>query len=231
MLEYVRMEYPAWAYIMFWSIPILTYVWLAGMWAAMVDDKKLRIKEKKKMNWLSALGTTLLCVIVGLGGYGGGVWYASDILLESVVSDVKEITSTADEVLSDVKSFASQKNIDRKIDKIRTSLENSVENDLNVISKDIGEANKRISELTEEINSSIVEIKHMLLNVEGNVKNYAKDSVTKSAEEIKKELGVMYDKVDSLYKQLGEVSNTLDIIKESKVGQRILKQAAKNRTK
>jgi methyl-accepting chemotaxis protein len=100
-----------------------------------------------------------------------------------------------------------------------------------VISKDIGEANKRISELTEEINSSIVEIKHMLLDVEGNVKNYAKDSVTKSAEEIKKELGVMYDRVDSLYKQLGEVSNTLDTIKESKVGQRILKQAAKNRAK
>jgi hypothetical protein len=41
----------------------------------------------------------------------------------------------------------------------------------------------------------------------------------------------MYDKVDSLYKQLGEVSNTLDTIKESKVGQRILKQAAKNRAK
>ena len=219
------------ANIVIWCFPILTYLWIVGMWAAMVDDKKLRTKEKKKMNWLSALGTTLLCVIVGVAGYGGGVWYASDILLESVVSDVKEITNTADEVLSDVKSFASQKNIDRKIDKIRTSLENSVENDLNVISKDIGEANKRISELTEEINSSIVEIKHMLLNVEGNVKNYAKDSVTKSAEEIKKELGVMYDKVDSLYKQLGEVSNTLDIIKESKVGQRILKQAAKNRTK
>ena len=215
------------ANIVIWCFPILTYVWLAGMWAAMVDDKKLRIKEKKKMNWLSALGTTLLCVIVGVAGYGGGVWYASDILLESVVSDVKEITNTADEVLSDVKSFASQKNIDRKIDKIRTSVENSVENDLNVISKDIGEANKRISELTDAINSSIVEIKHMLLEVEGNVsnvKNYAKDSITKSEEEIKKELGVMYDKVDSLYTQLGEVSNTLDTIKESKIGKRIFKK-------
>jgi hypothetical protein len=92
-----------------------------------------------------------------------------------------------------------------------------------VISKDIDEANKRISELTEEIKSSIVEIKHMLLDVEGNVKNYAKDSVTKSEVEIKKELGVMYDKVDSLYKQLGEVSNTLDTIKESKVGKKIFK--------
>ena len=224
-------QYPIWTSFLFLSVPILIYLWLVGMWAAMVDDKKRRVKEKKKMNWLSAFGTTLLCVIVGVVGYGGGAWYASDILLESVVSDVKEITNTADEVLSDVKSFASQKNIDRKIDKIRTSVENSVENDLNVISKDIGEANKRISELTEEINSSIVEIKHMLLDVEGNVKNYAKDSVTKSAEEIKKELGVMYDRVDSLYKQLGEVSNTLDTIKESKVGQRILKQAAKNRAK
>jgi len=92
-----------------------------------------------------------------------------------------------------------------------------------VISKDIDEANKRISELTEEIKSSIVEIKHMLLDVEGNVKNYAKDSVIKSEVEIKKELGVMYDKVDSLYKQLGEVSNTLDTIKESKVGKKIFK--------
>jgi hypothetical protein len=33
----------------------------------------------------------------------------------------------------------------------------------------------------------------------------------------------MYDKVDSLYKQLGEVSNTLDTIKESKVGKKIFK--------
>jgi hypothetical protein len=64
----------------------------------------------------------------------------------------------------------------------------------------------------------------MLLDVEGNVKNYAKDSVTKSEVEIKKELGVMYDKVDSLYKQLGEVSNTLDTIKESKIGKRIFKR-------
>ena len=216
-------QYPIWTSFLFLSVPILTYLWLVGMWAAMVDDKKRRVKEKKKMNWLSAFGTTLLCVIVGVVGYGGGAWYASDILLESVVSDVKEITNTADEVLSDVKSFASQKNIDRKIDKIRTSVENSVENDLNVISKDIGEANKRISELTEEIKSSIVEIKHMLLDVEGNVKNYAKDSVIKSEVEIKKELGVMYDKVDSLYKQLEEVSNTLDTIKESKVGKKIFK--------
>jgi hypothetical protein len=33
----------------------------------------------------------------------------------------------------------------------------------------------------------------------------------------------MYDKVDSLYKQLEEVSNTLDTIKESKVGKKIFK--------
>lgn len=211
------------ANIVIWCIPILIYLWIGGMWVAMVDDKKRRTKEKKKMNWLSALGTTLLCVIVGVAGYGGGAWYASNILLDSVVSDVQEITSTADEVLSEVKSFTSKKSIDRKIDKIRTSVENSVENDLNVISKDIDEANKRISELTEEIKSSIVEIKHMLLDVEGNVKNYAKDSVTKSEVEIKKELGVMYDKVDSLYKQLEEVSNTLDTIKESKVGKKIFK--------
>ena len=212
------------ANIVIWCIPILIYLWIGGMWVAMVDDKKRRTKEKKKMNWLSALGTTLLCVIVGVAGYGGGAWYASNILLDSVVSDVQEITSTADEVLSEVKSFTSKKSIDRKIDKIRTSVENSVENDLNVISKDIDEANKRISELTEEIKSSIVEIKHMLLDVEGNVKNYAKDSVIKSEVEIKKELGVMYDKVDSLYKQLGEVSNTLDTIKESKIGKRIFKR-------
>ena len=216
-------QYPIWTSFLFLSVPILIYLWLVGMWAAMVDDKKRRTKEKKKMNWLSALGTTLLCVIVGVAGYGGGAWYASNILLDSVVSDVQEITSTADEVLSEVKSFTSKKSIDRKIDKIRTSVENSVENDLNVISKDIDEANKRVSELTEEIKSSIVEIKHMLLDVEGNVKNYAKDSVIKSEVEIKKELGVMYDKVDSLYKQLGEVSNTLDTIKESKVGKKIFK--------
>jgi DNA anti-recombination protein RmuC len=49
------------------------------------------------------------------------------------------------------------------------------------------------------------------------------DKVTKSEEEIKKQLGEMYDRVDVLYKDLDKLSSTIDTAKETFLGKLIIK--------
>ena len=46
----------------------------------------------------------------------------------------------------------------------------------------------------------------------------------KSEEEVKKQLGEMYDKVDVLYKELENISNTIDVAKETFLGKYIIKE-------
>ena len=56
------------------------------------------------------------------------------------------------------------------------------------------------------------------------VKIVINDKVTKSEEEVKKQLGEMYNKVDVLYKDLENISNTIDTAKETFLGKYIIKE-------
>ena len=50
------------------------------------------------------------------------------------------------------------------------------------------------------------------------------DKITNSEEEVKKQLGEMYDKLDVLYKELEEVSILVDKAKETFLGKTIFKE-------
>ena len=56
-----------------------------------------------------------------------------------------------------------------------------------------------------------------------DVFTFINDKVTQSEVEVKKQFGEMYDKVDSLYKDLGEVSTLLDKAKETFFGKAVFK--------
>ena len=73
-------NYPDWINVLFWSLPLTTYMWLLGMWATMKDNEPE--EEKEEMTLIRALGTTLLCVLVGVVGFGGGSWYTSNKLFK-----------------------------------------------------------------------------------------------------------------------------------------------------
>ena len=102
-------EYPLWIDVVLWSIPLLIYMWILGMWAS-AKDNQLE-EEKEEMTFIRALGTTLLCVLVGVVGIGGGSWYTTDKLFSPLIKEVKETTFTARSVLREIKSFATKSTI------------------------------------------------------------------------------------------------------------------------
>ena len=81
-------NYPMWIEVVFWSIPLLIYMWILGMWANAKDNQPE--EEKEEMTFIRALGTTLLCVLVGVVGVGGGSWYTTKKLFNPLIKEDKK---------------------------------------------------------------------------------------------------------------------------------------------
>jgi len=77
--------------------------------------------------------------------------------------------------------------------------------------------------LSKELMEVHMELEMELSDLEDNTKAFINDKVTQSEVEVKKQFGEMYDKVDSLYKDLGEVSTLLDKAKETFFGKAVFK--------
>ena len=77
--------------------------------------------------------------------------------------------------------------------------------------------------LSKELMEVHMELEVELSDLEDNTKAFINDKVTQSEVEVKKQFGEMYDKVDSLYKDLGEVSTLLDKAKETFFGKAVFK--------
>ena len=67
------------------------------------------------------------------------------------------------------------------------------------------------------------ELEKQLLNLENNTKDFVDNKVTESEKEVKKQLGEMYNRVDSLYKDLEDLTGKLDKAKETFLGKYIIK--------
>ena len=214
-------EYPLWIDVLFWSILVLMYMWILGMWANAKDNQPK--EEKEEMTLVRAVGTTLLCVLIGVLGFGGGSWYTTDKLFSPLIKEVKETTFTARSVLREIKSFATKEEFDRRLKEIRSLVKEDIDSDLEKLSNDFDNVNERILLLSHELMEVHMEIKQQLFDLEDSVKSFVNDKVTKSEEEIKKQLGEMYDRVDVLYKDLEKISSTIDTAKETFLGKFIIK--------
>ena len=214
-------EYPLWIDVVFWSIPLLVYMWILGMWASAKDNQPE--EEKEEMTFIRALGTTLLCVLVGVVGIGGGSWYTTDKLFSPLIKEVEETTSTARSVLREIKSFATKEEFNRRLNEIRSLVKEDIDSDLEKLSSDFDNVNERILLLSKELMEVHMEIEQQLFDLEDSTKSFVNDKVTKSEEETKKQLGEMYDRVDVLYKDLDKLSSTIDTAKETFLGKLIIK--------
>ena len=214
-------EYPLWIDVVFWSIPLLVYMWILGMWASAKDNQPE--EEKEEMTFIRALGTTLLCVLVGVVGVGGGSWYTTDKLFSPLIKEVEETTSTARSVLREIKSFATKEEFNRRLNEIRSLVKEDIDSDLEKLSSDFDNVNERILLLSKELMEVHMELEMELFNLEDNTKSFIDGKVTESEKEIKKQLGEMYDRVDMLYKDLEKLSSTIDTAKETFLGKLIIK--------
>jgi len=211
-------DYPDWINILFWTLPLTVYMWLLGMWATMKDNEPE--EEKEEMTLIKALGTTLLCVLVGVIGIGGGSWYTTNKLFDPLIKQVKNTTSNANVVLRQVKDITSKEEMNRNLNKISSTVINEVSSDF---TNKIDDVNVRILLLSDELMEVHTELEKQLLNLENNTKDFVDNKVTESEKEVKKQLGEMYNRVDSLYKDLEDLTGKLDKAKETFLGKYIIK--------
>jgi hypothetical protein len=215
MFEY---EYPHWISILILSMPLTVYMWLLGMWANMKDNEPK--EEKEEMTLIRALGTTLLCVLVGVIGIGGGSWYTTNKLFDPLIKQVKNTTSNANVVLRQVKDITSKEEMNRNLNKISSTVINEVSSDF---TNKIDDVNVRILLLSEEMGELHMELEQQLFDLEDSTKSFINNKVTESEKEVKKQLGEMYNRVDSLYKDLEDLTGKLDKAKETFLGKYIIK--------
>ena len=211
-------NYPIWIDIIFWSLPLIVYMWCLGVWANIKDTQSK--EEKEEMTLVKALGTTLLCVFVGIIGVGGGSWYTTNKLFDPLIKDVKGITFTVQSVLREVKGFATKEELSIRLKSIGNSVREDISNDFN---KKIEGVNERLLLLSHELMEVHMELEMELSNLENNTKTFINDKVTKSEEEVRKQFGEMYDKLDVLYKDLENLSGIIDSAKETLLGKYIIK--------
>ena len=211
-------NYPIWIDIIFWSLPLIAYVWCLGIWANIKDTQSK--EEKEEMTLVKALGTTLLCVFVGIIGVGGGSWYTTNKLFDPLIKDVKGITFNVQSVLREVKGFATKEELSIRLKSIGNSVREDISNDFN---KKIEDVNERLLLLSHELMEVHMELEMELSNLENNTKTFINDKVTKSEEEVRKQFGEMHDKLDVLYKDLENLSGIIDSAKETLLGKYIIK--------
>ena len=211
-------NYPIWIDIIFWSLPLIAYMWCLGIWANIKDTQSK--EEKEEMTLVKALGTTLLCVFVGIIGVGGGSWYTTNKLFDPFIKDVKGITFTVQSVLREVKGFATKEELSIRLKSIGNSVREDISNDFN---KKIEDVNERLLLLSHKLMEVHLELEMELSNLENNTKTFINDKVTKSEEEVRKQFGEMYDKLDVLYKDLENLSGIIDSAKETLLGKYIIK--------
>ena len=211
-------NYPIWIDIIFWSLPLIVYMWCLGVWANIKDTQPK--EEKEEMTLVKALGTTLLCVFVGIIGVGGGSWYTTNKLFDPLIKDVKGITFNVQSVLREVKGFATKEELSIRLKSIGNSVREDISNDFN---KKIEDVNERLLLLSHELMEVHMELEMELSNLENNTKTFINDKVTKSEEEVRKQFGEMHDKLDVLYKDLENLSGIIDSAKETLLGKYIIK--------
>jgi hypothetical protein len=211
-------NYPDWINVLFWSLPLTTYMWLLGMWATMKDNEPE--EEKEEMTLMKALGTTLLCVLVGVIGIGGGSWYTTNKIFDPLIKQIKNTTSNANVVLKQVKEITSREEMNKNLNKISNTVINEVSSDF---TEKIDDVNVRILLLSDELMEVHIELEQQLSDLEDDTKSFVNNKVSDSEKEVKKQIGEMYDRVDSLYKDLENLTVKLDKAKETFLGKYIIK--------
>jgi len=221
-------EYPIWISILFWSIPLTIFVWLVGMWAAHEDYKKehnIKGWSDKDMNAKQIILTSILSVIVGMTGWLGGIYYGSLSMFDTMYANVGQELDLLETKLENV----STKKIESQLEQLKVKVLNKVPSQQDVIdmSKQVDEINERIVMLATETQSLFTDLKFSvredLNNTTTELTNTVESSITAQSDSVKKQFGEMYDKVDSLYKDLGEVSTLLDKAKETFFGKAVFK--------
>ena len=219
------MDQHTWIWFIIYLMPIIVVMWLLGMWATHEDYKKehnIKGWSDKDMNVKQLLVATVVSTVVGFTGYMVGTYYGSVSMLDTIYGNVESELDILESKLKDVNT----RDVEKKLEEIKTKVLNKVPSKESVaeLNKQVDSLNERLLLLSKELMEVHMELEVELSDLEDNTKAFINDKVIKSEEEVKKQFGEMYDKVDSLYKDLEEVSTLLDKAKETFFGKAVFKE-------
>lgn len=211
-------------WVIIFMMPITIIMWLLGMWATHEDYKKehnIKGWSDKDMNVKQLIAITLVSTVVGISGYLVGTYYGAISMLDTMYGNVESELDVLESKLKDVNT----REVEDKLEQIKKQVLNKVPSKESIaeLNEQIDSVNDRLLMLSKELMEVHMELEVELSDLEDNTKAFINDKVTQSEVEVKKQFGEMYDKVDSLYKDLGEVSTLLDKAKETFFGKAVFK--------
>ena len=215
-------------WVIIYMMPVMTALWLLGMWANHEDYKKehnIKGWSDKDMNAKQIILTSIVSTIVGTTGWLGGVYYGSVNMLDSIYDNVENELDIFESKLESV----STKKIESQLEQLKIKVLNKVPSQQDIIdmSAQVDGINERIVMLASETQSLISDLKYSvredLNKTTTDLTNTVESSITAQSDSVKKEIGKLYDKVDVLYKELTEVTALIDKAKENFIGKRVFK--------
>jgi hypothetical protein len=218
-----------WIWFIIYLMPVTAVVWLLGMWANYEDYKKehnIKGWSDRDMNVKQFIGATIVSVIVGSTAWLGGVYYGSLSMFDTMYENVDQ---QLDIMQTNLENVSTEK-IEGQLEQLKQKVLNRVPSreDLINMSVDIDEINERIVMLSTETQALLtnlkMDVRTDLNNTKTELNNRVESSITEQSESVKKELGKLYDRLDVLYKDLENVSNTIDKAKETFFGKMIIKE-------
>ena len=213
-----------WLWVIIYMMPIMTVVWLLGMWANHEDYKKehnIKGWSDKDMNVKQLLVTTLVSTLVGTTGYLIGAYYGSISMLDTIYGNVESELNIMESRIKDINT----REVEASLEEIKQKVLNKVPSkeaisDLHI---QIDSLNDRLLMLSKELMEVHMELEMELSDLEDNTRGLVNDMTTSINTEVKKQFGEMYDKVDSLYTDLEHITNTINIAKENFFGKQVFK--------
>ena len=213
-----------WIWTLIYMMPIMTVVWLLGMWATHEDYKKehnIKGWSDKDMNVKQLLVATAVSAIVGTSGYLVGAYYGSINMLDTIYGNVESELDIMESRIKDINT----REVEASLEEIKQKVLNKVPSkqaiaDLHI---QIDSVNDRLLMLSKELMEVHMELEMELSKVEDGARVLVNDMTVTMNAEVKKQFGEMYDRVDVLYKELTEVNELLDTAKETFLGKYIIK--------
>ena len=218
-----------WIWVIIYMMPLITVMWLLGMWATHEDYKKehnIKGWSDRDMNVKQLIVGTLASTIVGLSGYMVGTYYGSIKMLDTIYGNVENELNILETKLENV----STKKIESQIEQLKRTVLNKVPTKQDIIdmSAHVDQINERIVVLAIETESLISDLKYSvredLNNITTDLTNTLDTTITAQSDSVKKEIGKLYDKVDVLYKELNEVTTLIDKAKNTFFGKSVFKE-------
>ena len=218
-----------WIWVIIYMMPLITVMWLLGMWATHEDYKKehnIKGWSDRDMNVKQLIVGTLASTIVGLSGYMVGTYYGSIKMLDTIYGNVENELDILESKLESV----STKKIESQLEQLKIKVLNKVptKHDIIDMSAHVDQINERIVVLAIETESLISDLKYSvredLNNITTDLTNTLDNTITAQSDSVKKEIGKLYDKVDVLYKELNEVTTLIDKAKNTFFGKSVFKE-------